>query len=196
MPTWAWIVIAVIAVVFVVVVAAVGFSRRRTQKLRGAFGPEYDRTVESTGDRKEAEAELRARHERHEQLELRPLSAAARERYLEQWQSVQAQFVDDPRGAVRVADTLIQSAMAERGYPVDDFDQRAADISVDHPDVVAHYRTGRRLSETSERDDATEDLRQAMQHYRMLFEELISPVEDHALTRDDATALTDGHVAR
>src|SRR3954465_8577230 len=150
MPTWAWIVIAVIAVVFVVVVAAVGFSRRRTQKLRGAFGPEYDRTVESTGDRTEAEAELRARHERHEQLELRPLSAAARERYLEQWQSVQAQIDDDPPGAVRVADILVHAAMAVCGYPVDDFDQRAADISVDHPDVVEQDRHSCRLPRRSE----------------------------------------------
>jgi hypothetical protein len=176
MPVWGWVVIAVGAVVLLALVAWQASTRRRTGRLQERFGPEYDRVVETADSRREAEAELAAREERREQLELRPLSQAARDRYLETWQVVQAQFVDDPRGAVASADSLIQSVMAERGYPVEDFEQRAADVSVDHPQVVENYRRGHRLAQASaEGSDSTEDLRQAMRHYRALFDELVEP---------------------
>jgi hypothetical protein len=175
-PTWAWIVIAVGVVAALLLVAWAASTRRRTSKLKGRFGPEYDRTVDRTESKREAEAELAAREERHEELELRPLSLATRERYLERWQAVQAEFVDDPRAAVASADGLIQSVMAERGYPVEDFEQRAADISVDHPHVVENYRHGHRLAQASaDGNDSTEDLRRAMRHYRSLFDELVEP---------------------
>jgi hypothetical protein len=126
------------------------------------------------GQSQGAEADLAAREERREQFELRELPPSTRSRYVESWRAVQAQFVDDPRAAVASADSMIQSVMHDCGYPVEDFDQRASDLSVDHPDVVEHYREGHRLAEQSARgDDSTEDLRRAMQHYRALFEELV-----------------------
>jgi len=189
MPVWAWviIVVAVAAVVGGAVWAAM--SKRRTERLRGRFGPEYDRVAGNAESRRDAEAELAAREERREKLDIRPLSAAARERYMTSWRELQAQFVDDPAGAVASADHLIQSVMAERGYPVDDFEQRASDVSVDHPRVVENYREGHRLALQSARGDGTtEDLRQAMQHYRSLFEELVDADADAALARADEPA--------
>jgi len=185
MPFWAWAVIIAVAVGIVLAVVFAALTRRRTHRLRGQFGPEYERAVQSSSSRKDAETELMAREERHSKLDLRPLSPAARDRYMNEWQSVQAQFVDTPGTAVGVADTLIQSAMGERGYPVEDFEQRAADVSVDHPTVVEHYRAGHRLAQNAGAgDESTEELRQAMQHYRVLFEELVSPVDETALSRD------------
>jgi hypothetical protein len=157
-------------------------ARRRTGRLRSRFGPEYERTLEATENRRAAEAELQAREERRSQFELRSLPAAARERYLERWQVVQAQFVDDPDGAVASADSLIQTVMSDCGYPVEDFEQRAADISVDHPQVVENYRRGHRLAQAAVNGNgSTEDLRQAMRHYRALFEELVEPDADEPL---------------
>ena len=174
MPSWAWVVIAVAVVVVVAAAAWQWTVRRRTEHLRGQFGPEYDRAVEGADSRRQAEAELAAREERRKQFELRPLSPSASGRYVESWRGVQAQFVDDPRTAVASADSMIQSVMHDCGYPVEDFDQRASDLSVDHPDVVEHYREGHKLAEQSARgDDSTEDLRRAMQHYRALFEDLV-----------------------
>ena len=175
MPTWAWVLIAV-AIVLVVATAVWQWSvRRRTEHLRGQFGSEYDRAIESADGRREAEAELAAREKRHEHFRLQPLSESARDRYIESWQGVQAQFVDEPRTAVSSADNLIQSVMRDRGYPVEDFDQRASDLSVDHAEVVEHYREGHRLTERTARgDESTEDLRLAMQHYRALFDELVN----------------------
>ena len=127
----------------------------------------------------------RHREERRQQLEIRPLSQAARDRYLEGWQSVQVQFVDDPRSAVASANSLIQSVMEERGYPVEDFEQRAADISVDHPQVVENYRQGHRLAQASASgSDSTENLRQAMRNYRALFDELVEPADDEPIARE------------
>jgi hypothetical protein len=160
-------------------------ARRRTGRLQQQFGSEYDRTITSADSKRDAEAELQAREERLHQFEIRPLSQAARNRYLQSWQSVQAQFVDDPRGAVASADSLIKSVMAERGYPVEDFEQRAADISVDHPQVVENYRQGHRLARASaDGRDSTEDLRQAMRHYRALFDDLVEPAADQPTRRD------------
>jgi hypothetical protein len=185
MPGWVWVVIAVAVVAVIAVVVWQAVARRRTGRLRGRFGPEYDRTVGTTDSRREAEAELQAREERREQLQIRPLSQAARSRYLESWRVVQAEFVDDPRTAVASADSLIQSVMAERGYPVEDFEQRAADVSVDHPQVVENYRQGHRLAQASANgDDSTEALRQAMRHYRALFDDLVEPEVDQKAVRE------------
>jgi hypothetical protein len=188
MPAWAWVLIASALVAVLALGLWRALARRRTGKLHERFGPEYDRTVGTAESKREAEAELQAREERRQQLEVRPLSQAARSRYVETWQVVQAQFVDDPRAAVASADTLIQSVMAERGYPVEDFEQRAADVSVDHPRVVENYREGHRLAQASANGgDSTEDLRQAMRHYRALFDDLVEPdAEPAARERRDA----------
>jgi hypothetical protein len=189
MPAWVWVLIVVAAIVVVVVAVWRAVARRRTQQLQSRFGPEYDRTLDSSDSKRDAEAELRARAERREQLDIRPLPAAARDRYVDEWQRVQALFVDDPQGAVHDGDMLIQSVMRDRGYPVDDFEQRAADISVDHPNVVENYRQGHRLANAAARGDGTtEDLRQAMRHYRALFEELVDDTADAPLARDDGRA--------
>ena len=173
MNTWVWIVIGVIvAVVLGVLVSAQ--RTRRSRSLQNRFGREYDRTVDKAGGRREAEQELMEREKRHDELELRPLSQDARERYLQQWQATQGRFVDDPTGAVSEADDLVQRVMRDRGYPVDDFEQRAADISVEHPELVEKYRTANGIARASERGEAsTEDLRHSVRHYRALFVELL-----------------------
>ena len=192
MPSWVWVLIAIAVVVVLAVIVWQALARRRTGKLQEQFGPEYDRTVTGADSKRDAEAELQSREERRRELEIRPLSQAAHERYVESWQSVQAQFVDDPRGAVARADDLIQSVMADRGYPVEDFDQRAADISVDHPQVVENYRKGHQLAQSSaDGGDSTEDLRQAMRHYRALFEELVEPAADQPTAREQLGEETD-----
>ena len=174
MDTWIWVVIAVVATAIVLAVIWSALRARRSQELRERFGPEYDRVAADAPTKREAELELRAREERREQLEIRPLSGEQRERYQARWTAVQAEFVDDPAGAVTEADSLIQDVMRERGYPVDDFDTRAADLSVDHPDVVENYRAGHGIATAHERGKAgTEELRKAVQHYRALFEELL-----------------------
>jgi hypothetical protein len=186
MDTWVWIVIAVLVAIVVLGILATAQRRRRSRSLQDRFGPEYDRTVDKAGGRREAEQELREREKRHEELELRPLSQDVRERYLQQWQVTQGQFVDDPTGAVSKADDLVQRVMRDRGYPVDDFEQRAADISVEHPDLVEKYRTANGIARASERGEAsTEDLRHSVRHYRALFVELLE-VDDgeDASTRD------------
>jgi type VI protein secretion system component VasK len=174
MDTWVWILIAVVAAVVVLTVVWRALRTRRTQTLKDTFGREYDRTVEQAGGQRDAERELRERQKRHDELELKPLSPEARTRYANQWQDTQIRFVDDPKGAVAEADTLVQEVMNDRGYPVDDFDQRAADISVEHPDLVERYRTAHGIAKASERNEAsTEDLRHAVRHYRALFTELL-----------------------
>jgi hypothetical protein len=185
MPSWVWVLIAIAVVAVLAVVVWQALARRRTGRLQQQFGPEYDRTLTSADSKRDAEADLQARDERRQRLEIRPLSQAAHDRYLQTWQSIQAQFVDDPRAAVGSADRLIQSVMSERGYPVEDFDQRAADISVDHPQVVENYRQGHRLALASaDGSDSTENLRQAMRHYRALFDELVEPAAAQPTTRE------------
>jgi hypothetical protein len=174
MDTWVWIVIAVAVVVVLVAIAWYLTTARRRRELQERLGPEYDRTVAEAPSRREAESELRERVERHDELDIRPLPGQARERYVRAWEAAQARFVDDPEGAIGEADELIQSAMRERGYPVEDFDQRSADLSVDYPHVVEHYREGHAIARRSVRGEAdTESLRQAMVHYRALFAELV-----------------------
>jgi FtsZ-interacting cell division protein ZipA len=169
--------VIVLIVIVVVVLVALGLlmsRRRRTQQLQDRFGPEYERAVTETGDRKVAESELLERQARRDKFDVVPLDPAARERYLEEWHRTQALFVDSPAEATREADRLIIDVMRERGYPVDDFEQRAADVSVDHPQVVDDYRAARTISAANDKGEAsTEDLRQALVHYRSLFEELL-----------------------
>jgi hypothetical protein len=178
MPTWLWVVIAVAAAVIVVGVVAAAFRTRRTRALRERFGPEYDRVAADAPTRREAESELREREKRREQFDIRPLESADRDRYRTRWQDVQARFVDDPAGAVADADALIQEVMRARGYPVDDFESRASDLSVDHPDVVERYRAAHGIAVADERGNAgTDDLRHAIQHYRALFDALVESRE-------------------
>ena len=175
MPVWGWILI-VVALIVVVAVIWAAFRRRRTAGLRDTFGPEYDRTVKETDSRRRAESDLSQRRDRRDQLDIRPLTPAARTRYEERWRQVQMAFVDDPSGALGDADEAVILVMRERGYPMDDFDQRAADLSVDHPDVVQNYRAAHGIAMANDQDQAsTEDLRQAMVHFRSLFEDLLGP---------------------
>jgi hypothetical protein len=181
-------VLLVIALIVVGIVAWQVQARRKTSHLQDRFGPEYDRVAGSTHSRRDAEAELSDREKRRDELDIKPLPEGSRERYLESWREVQAQFVDDPRGAIGAADSLLQSVMAERGYPVEDFDQRAADVSVDHPDVVQNYREGHRLAEASrDNGSSTEDLRRALQHYRALFEQLVGSAPGTASAERERT---------
>jgi hypothetical protein len=180
MDTWVWIVLAVLALAALVLVAAVAMRKRRSEQLREGFGPEYDHVVEETGDRRAAERELSERRKRHEELEIVSLSDGVRSRYTEEWRQVQARFVDEPEAAVRDADQLVQRVMSDRGYPVaDDFERRAADVSVDYPDVVENFREGHRLAGESD----TEALRQAMVHFRSLFAELLEGDRDREEVR-------------
>lgn len=179
MATWVWVLIVAAAVLALALVAGYVWkaqTRRRTARLHDRFGPEYDRVATTSESKQEAEAELEARAERRDDLEISELSDDSRTRYVESWRRVQTRFVDDPRGAVGGADTILESVLRERGYPIDDdFDQRTADLSVDHPDVVERYREGHRLAQTTNDDPAaTENLRAAMQHYRALFDELVA----------------------
>ena len=173
MDTWVFIAIA-IAVVIVIALVALSGRRARQKKVEQRFGPEYERKVEETGSSQAAVSELREREKRRRALDIRPLDPAALERHQESWRRAQAHFVDHPGEAIRDADSLVQAVMRERGYPVEDFEQRAADISVDHPHVVGNYRAAHEIAASNEQGEATtEDLRQAMVHYRALFEELL-----------------------
>ena len=196
------IVAIVVGLAVVGLVAWYLWQRRRTEELRARYGPEYGRTVSEAGDRKRAEAELLRRQERVEHLDIRPLTAEQRDRFLEQWRAVQARFVDDPKGAVTDADRLVEEVMKARGYPVADFDQRAADLSVHHPRVVENYRAARDIALRHRRGEAsTEDLRQAMVYYRELFQDLLEDRE-HAAERakeravDRAAGREDGRAER
>jgi hypothetical protein len=174
MDLWVWIVIGVVVLAIIAVALSMAARRRRSEGLRERFGPEYDRAVADADDVRSGEAELAARRDRREQLDIRPLSSAAADRYARSWESTQSRFVDDPNGALAEADVLVMSVMRDRGYPVEDFDQRAADVSVDHPDVVDHYRAAHAISVRSgDVEVSTEDLRKGLVHYRALFEELL-----------------------
>jgi hypothetical protein len=177
MSTTALAAIAVIVLLMVVGIAMLVFLRkRRTEGLRSRFGgAEYARAVEEDGSRRHAEAGLDERTERVRGFHVQPLAPADRARFEDSWRRVQARFVDGPAGAVVEADRLLSDVMSTRGYPVSDFDQRAADISVDHPLVLENYRTAHGIALRQKDGQAsTEDLRQAMIHYRTLFEELVS----------------------
>jgi FtsZ-interacting cell division protein ZipA len=176
------IIVTVVAVVVIVAIVMIGYQvarKRRTTKLRGQYGPEYDRAVDQADSPREAESELRGRSKRHEQLELRSLDASEREDFERRWSDVQGQFVDDPTTAVRNADLLVVEVMSARGYPVEDFDRRADDLSVRHPEVTQRYREARRIAQANEDGTVdTEDLRQAVTSYRSLVLALLADDED------------------
>ena len=175
MATWLWIVI-VIVVVLIALAAAMAARRRRTMALRERFGPEYDRTVGAREDQRAAEADLRGRERERARLDFNPLSEAARARYTEDWRTIQQDFVDQPEEATTAGYDLVNRVMAERGYPMRDFDARADLVSVDHPDVVDNYRVAHGIHERARQHQAsTEDLREALLRYRSLFQELLRP---------------------
>ena len=181
MPTWAWIVIAVVAALVVIGAIAAWMQQRRRTQLKERFGSEYDRTVSEEGDRRAAEKDLADRERKRERLDIVPLSPEAQTKYSESWREVQGQFVDDPADAVNEADGLVTNVMRDRGYPIDDFDQRAEDISVDHPEVVQNYRAAHDVYVKASNGDggaSTEDLRQGFVHYRALFTELLETPEE------------------
>lgn len=162
------VVIAIVAAIIVAIRAA------RSRELEKRFGPEYERAVRERGDRAAAERELAARQARVRKFHIEELPAGVKERYSEEWRTVQTRFVDQPQAAVVDADHLVASVMRDRGYPMENFEQRTADISPDHPHVVEDYRVAHGIALRSERGQvSTEDLRQAMQHYRTLFDDLL-----------------------
>jgi hypothetical protein len=171
-----WIIVAGVAVVALLAVAAWLFSRKKKQseRLQQRFGPEYGRTVGELGGRTKAESELKAREKRVEHLSITQLSPAEAARFSQAWSALQGRFVDNPKGVVVQADQLVRELMIKRGYPMGDFERRAADISVDHPAVVENYRAAQTIAARDERGEAdTEELRKAVVHYRVLFDEML-----------------------
>jgi uncharacterized membrane protein len=178
------IIVIVVAIVVVAAIAVVGYrlaQQRRTTRLREQYGPEYDHAIDQADSQHEAESELRDRSKRHEKLELRSLDSSEREDFERRWSDVQGQFVDDPSNAVRNADLLVVEVMSARGYPVDDFDQRADDLSVSHPEVTERYREARRIAQANKDGTVdTEDLRQAVTSYRSLVLALLADDGDRS----------------
>jgi len=172
--------LVILAIVVVLIVGAVAWvmMQRRSEELRKRFGPEYDRVISERGDARQAESELAARQKRVDRFDIHPIDPAKRAQFIDAWRTTQARFVDAPADAINDADRLVSEVMHARGYPVGDFDQRAADISVDHPIVVENYRAARAIAVANQRGQAsTEDLRQAIVHYRALFEDLLETRE-------------------
>jgi hypothetical protein len=181
-----WIIVAGVAVIALLALAAWLFSQKKKQsvRLQQRFGPEYGRTVGELGGRTKAESELKAREKRVEHLTITPLAPAEAARFSQAWSALQGRFVDNPKGVVVQADQLIRELMLQRGYPMSDFpmsdfERRAADISVDHPAVVENYRAAQAIAARDERGEAdTEELRQAVVHYRVLFDEMLEVREE------------------
>ena len=172
------ILLLVLIIVVIAVVVLVFLGRRRSAALRQKFGSEYRRAVGEFGDGRKAEAELTAREKRVRSLNIRALTPEEQARFADSWKNAQARFVDEPSLAAADADILVKELMQTRGYPIGDFEQRAADISVDHPNVVSNYRMARETALCNNSGKATtEDIRQAMVRYRSLFEELLEPAE-------------------
>jgi hypothetical protein len=185
------LIIVLVIIIALVIIAAILFGVRaaRRKKLQSTFGPEYDRVVADTGSRADAEKELRERERRHSELELKPLSAESKATYSAAWEEVQIQFVDNPEQAVSTADELVTRLVAERGYPTGDYDDQLANLSVDHARTLGHYRDAHEISLRSGRGEAsTEDLRQALVHYRALFADLLGtdPVQSAPSQRTDS----------
>jgi hypothetical protein len=178
------IVVIIVAVILFLAVGVLFLFRRRA--LRARFGPEYDRVVSEQDSRGAAERELRERERRHAELELRPLDPSSRERYAVAWEEIQVRFIDAPEQAVGKADALVSELIAERGYPTGEFDQRVADLSVEHSRPLDHYRAAHHIHEANERGEAgTEQLRQALVHYRALFADLLG-TEPARLSSNDS----------
>ena len=173
------LIVVIIAVVIIALLAVVVARRRRSGGLRTRFGPEYPRTVARAGDRRAGESQLAEREQRHRQLDIVDLEPDARAGYLEAWRAAQGRFVDDPATATREADALVTKVLRDRGYPVEDFQQQADDVSVEHPVVAENYRAAHVLALANDQGLAsTEDLRQAFVHYRSLFAELLGTQQD------------------
>jgi hypothetical protein len=191
------IIVIVVAVVLIAAIAIIGYrmaQQRRTAQLRQQFGPEYDRAIDQAESPREAESELRDRSKRHEQLELRSLDSSEREDFARRWSDVQGQFVDDPNDAVRNANLLVVEVMSARGYPVEDFDQQAADLSVQYPELTQRYREARSIARANENGNAnTEDLRQAVTSYRSLIKALLADDDDRDRTRQNDTQNEDAN---
>jgi hypothetical protein len=185
--TW---VIVVVAVVVVIALAALALGWGRSAALKRRFGPEYDRTIDEKGGRRAAEASLRDRAKRRDELEISELSHEARSQFAARWRDVQAGFVDDPHRAVDDADRLVQEVMRERGYPVDEFDERLEMVSVDHPELAENYREAHTIQRRSSTDSVSLDhLREAFQRYRALFADLLAEgadVDQRAPADEDA----------
>lgn len=167
--------VAVVIVLLVLIAVAWAVARQRQSRLlRKRFGPEYDRLLAERGDRGQVESELKAREKRVQGLTIRPLSAADATRFSEEWRTLQSRFVDNPQGVVVQADRVVRDLMVKRGYPMEDFEHRAADISVHHPELVETYRLAQAVAARDQRGEATtEDLRKAVVYYRALFDELL-----------------------
>ncbi len=171
-----WIVVAGVSIIALLALAAWLLSKRKKQSLRlqQRFGPEYGRTVDELGGRAKAESELKAREKRVDHLNITELVPSEAARFSQAWSELQSRFVDNPKGVVMQADQLVRELMLKRGYPMGDFERRAADISVDYPTVVNNYRAAQAIAIRDHRGEAnTEDLRQAVVHYRALFDELL-----------------------
>jgi hypothetical protein len=174
MDSIALVILLILAVVLVVIGAAFLLQRNRSEDLRRKFGPEYDQAVSQAGDRRKAESELASREKRVAAFNIRSLAPDERDRYATQWRAAQTRFVDEPRQAIVEADRLVMAVMEARGYPMGDFEQRAADLSVGHANVVTNYRAARQIARENEAGQAsTEMLRQGMIHYRALFDDLL-----------------------
>ena len=173
--TQTWIILAGVVVLAMIAVGAwFVYQKKQSLKLQERFGPEYNRTVNELGSRTKGESELKAREKRVERLEILPLAPPEAARFSEAWHALQGRFVDNPKGVVVQAEQLVRELMAKRGYPMGDFERRAGDISVDHPDVVANYRSAQAIAVREQRGSAdTEELRKAVVHYRALFDELL-----------------------
>ncbi|MDP9862065.1 MULTISPECIES: hypothetical protein [Streptosporangium] len=206
MSTVIWVAVIVVAVVAIIAVGYAVLQQRRRHRLRDRFGPEYERALRERDTRHEAEQELIAREQRVNSLDIRPLDSGTRDAYAKKWMEVQERFVDAPGFAVTEADHLVTSVMAERGYPTDDFEQRLSDLSVAHGRTLGHYRQAHEISSRAAHKEAsTEELRQAMVHYRVLFEELLAapegavnggPSARHTGPRAGETTNDDGRTGR
>jgi len=181
------LVIVVVALVAFLLIAAAAWmmsSKKKSRELQDRFGPEYDRIVEEEGKQRDAERVLQERTARVEKLRIKELQQDERERFSEDWRQVQADFVDEPGEAIGKADRLVQDVMNARGYPITDFEQQSADISVDHPEVISEYRAAHEIAQAHEREGVgTEELRQAMLHYRALFTDLLGAGEETSQRR-------------
>ena len=175
MSTQTWIIIGVVVAIALIAVAAYLLSRKRqSHRLEQRFGPEYGLAVKELGSRTKAESELKTREKRVEHLNIVPLAPAEAARFTQAWNNLQGSFVDNPKGVVVQADRLVRELLLKRGYPMGDFERRAADISVDHPAVVNNYRAAQFIAAREQRGEAdTEELRKAVVHYRALFDELL-----------------------
>jgi type II secretory pathway pseudopilin PulG len=182
MPIWETIlIVASVVIVVALAIVAVSFasSRRKTERLKEHYGHEYERLVSEAGGQKAAERELAARERKRDKLNIVPLTQSALSDFTTRWNQVQTAFVDNPAAAVGVADRLVTEVMRERGYPVDNFDQRAADISVDHPQIVDNYRAAHGIHLSQQRGEvSTEEQREAFVHYRALFEKLLETTSE------------------